>query len=319
MNKKSIILFVLISFFALSFSMYQYVKEFRSNFVDAYSTVKPANGHLWSEMECSSSVCLSGGNVGIGTDSPNYKLKVVGTTMLDGATTIYNDIGSSILSLIPASGANGRQSTINFWSTFSNYPTDMGSRLAGRITSGFGNGVWGTEYMSFGVGGAGDAANPPTEKMRLDADGNLQASGDICNGSGACLSQMSQFVAAKTLVNNVHNYKNCTDLGGEVVDSGQIGEQCRFNLAACPNGWTQFRYYNTVGGTTTSCCIGDNGTTWSDQCNPIHNCVTCGGLSWGDHWDGAAACTVWGGASGVWSCWRQACATPKPILQVGCY
>ena len=44
---------------------------------NAYSS-KPANGHSWSEIECSSSLCINGSSVGIGTDSPGQKLSVAG-------------------------------------------------------------------------------------------------------------------------------------------------------------------------------------------------------------------------------------------------
>jgi len=85
MNKKSIVFVILISLFSISFFFFQYIKEFRADLVGAaYSTTKPANGHLWSEMECSSSLCLTGDSVGVGTFSPSQKLEVNGSGLFSG-------------------------------------------------------------------------------------------------------------------------------------------------------------------------------------------------------------------------------------------
>ncbi|MDD3287824.1 MAG: DUF1566 domain-containing protein [Alphaproteobacteria bacterium] len=104
----------------------------------------------------------------MGTDHNNPNL-----TIFDGNTTLSRN-GDTALSLQPFGGTYNRESMIKFWSTFDSNPYgDAGVRLAGRIQSGFNNGVWGTEYMAFGVGGAGDGANPPTERMRIDGNGNV--------------------------------------------------------------------------------------------------------------------------------------------------
>jgi hypothetical protein len=72
---------VLVSLFALSFSIFQYTKEFQADYIKAaYDAVKKANGHTWDEMECTSDLCVKTGiGVGIGTSSPSQKLDVVGT------------------------------------------------------------------------------------------------------------------------------------------------------------------------------------------------------------------------------------------------
>jgi len=52
---------------------------------------KPANGHSWSEMECTSGLCVTADNkVGIGTDSPVEKLVVSGNAR---ATDVCTDAG----------------------------------------------------------------------------------------------------------------------------------------------------------------------------------------------------------------------------------
>jgi len=48
-------------------------------------TVKPANGHSWTEMECSEGLCVTAGNkVGVGTDSPSEKFEVYGDILVTG-------------------------------------------------------------------------------------------------------------------------------------------------------------------------------------------------------------------------------------------
>jgi hypothetical protein len=80
MNKK-IILIIFVTLLAFSFSVYQYAKEFQAEFTSAAGT-KPANGHLWSEMECDSSgLCVdsTNGRVGIKTSTPSKELEVKGS------------------------------------------------------------------------------------------------------------------------------------------------------------------------------------------------------------------------------------------------
>jgi len=99
----------------------------------------------------------------------------------------------------------------------------------------------------------------------ISTEGQIYATDDICIGSGACLSDMNNFLGSQSLVNSVHTYKNCTDAGGEVVDSDTGLPQCRFSNGvesfcevyfssyfysdkniACPSGWTQYKNYSTT-------------------------------------------------------------------------
>jgi len=102
----------------------------------------------------------SSGYVGIKTTSPGYPLTVFNTN-------------TPQISIIPPGGSNGLISNIGFWSTFSNYPSDIGSRRSADITSGYNGGTWGTEYLTFNVGsnGPNDAANPTIERMRINGNG----------------------------------------------------------------------------------------------------------------------------------------------------
>ncbi|MGB9609099.1 MAG: hypothetical protein ACPL3E_01850, partial [Minisyncoccia bacterium] len=101
----------------------------------------------------------SDGNVGIGTTGPGAKLEVT-------------DSGDTTIRIKPASGANNRVSNYDFWGTFYNYPADTVARRVANIQAGFSTGVWGTEYMAFGLG-SNDAAVLPTERMRITGSGNV--------------------------------------------------------------------------------------------------------------------------------------------------
>jgi len=115
--------------------------------------------HDGTSWVANSNIFNTGGNVGIGTASPIDRLHV-------------SNAGDVRVVLRPDSGTNNRESLIDFWSTFDTH-IDTGTRRAGRIQVGFNGGVWGTEYMIFGVAGAGDVANPPTERMRIAGTGNV--------------------------------------------------------------------------------------------------------------------------------------------------
>jgi len=56
------------------------------------------------------------------------------------------------------------------------------------------------------------------------------------------------------LVYNMHTREACTTAGGTVVDSDVSLPMCRFNAAACPANWTQYKNFSTTVGKT--CQIG---------------------------------------------------------------
>lgn len=94
MNKKLYILFftAFILFLAMAF---QYLQELKTDFVNAYTT-KPANGHSWAEMECTSDLCVvPGTGIGLGTDSPTLKLSVVGSVGATGSISSGGNISAS--------------------------------------------------------------------------------------------------------------------------------------------------------------------------------------------------------------------------------
>ena len=58
-----------------------------------------------------------------------------------------------------------------FYGTFVTPSSDVGQRRTADITSGFSTANWGKEYIAFGAGGARDAANLTTERVRINATG----------------------------------------------------------------------------------------------------------------------------------------------------
>jgi hypothetical protein len=106
------------------------------------------------------------GNVGIGTHTPLFPLTVIGTPNI---TASFQPLGGSVSNV----------STLRMYSTFGNFPTDTGPRYSARITSGFqdlSTGIWGSEYLAFGVGNNGsanDAQIDPLEKIRITCNGNV--------------------------------------------------------------------------------------------------------------------------------------------------
>lgn len=99
----------------------------------------------------------TGSRVGINTTTPTDVLEL-------------RNQGNVRIMLRPDYGANDRESLVDFWSTFDNYPADYGTRRTASVRAGFGGGTWGTEFLSLGVGGAGDSALDPLERLRISKD-----------------------------------------------------------------------------------------------------------------------------------------------------
>ena len=84
--------------------------------------------------------------------------------------------------------ANGERSAYSFDATFQNFPTDVGPRRTADIIAGFNGGIWGTEYLAFAVGASNDTRVVTTERMRINAAGQLligSSSGSPAPGSSA--------------------------------------------------------------------------------------------------------------------------------------
>ena len=80
--------------------------------------------------------------------------------------------GTWSLQVQTGDGLTSQVADIAFFSTFNNYPADKGQRRTADITAGFASGVWGNEYLAFGVG-SNDSKPVSTERMRISGNGNV--------------------------------------------------------------------------------------------------------------------------------------------------
>ncbi len=136
-----------------------------------------ANGNVqfnsWGSFAGSNNLYWDNGNarLGIGTTGPAASLHIISPNLSGNQVTMrMGPIGGG-------SSSVSRPSILDFWSTFDNYPADQGPRRTASIRAGFNGSPWGSEYLSFHVGGAGDAANLPTERMRINGNGTLTIGG----------------------------------------------------------------------------------------------------------------------------------------------
>jgi hypothetical protein len=107
-----------------------------------------------------------GGNVGIGTTTPAYKLSILGPSVANG---------TGQLQLTTPGSAQGERSALTLYSTFQG-TNDNAPRRTADIIAGFQGGAWGYEYLSLNVGNnanANDGAAITLEKMRILSNGNV--------------------------------------------------------------------------------------------------------------------------------------------------
>jgi len=158
----------------------------------------------------------------------------------------------------------------------------------------------------------GVGTDSPSQK--LEVNGSILATTDICNGSGACLSQIEDFIGAQPTAGGTdHTREMCTSAGGTLVDIGLANPLCRFDLSACPSEWHQ--YFNW-------------GTQPVVTCTHAFNCSWCadssctiGPYPWGNN--AIATCTYYtflGACNSQSNCTLQNPATcTSYYTQVGCY
>jgi hypothetical protein len=163
----------------------------------------------------------------------------------------------------------------------------------------------------------GIGTNTPSKP--LEVDGDALFTGDVCNGAGACLSDMEDFIDSQPLVNSAHTQVNCIIAGGTVVDSDVSFPQCRFNASSCPSGWTKYKNFST---TSSNYWCGPGGGGCYDYCN---NPQGCPAIHTSYHeWSNTTteSCVGWGsttpGCTANPGCCPVICVCPS-VTQIGCY
>jgi len=153
--------------------------------------------------------------------------------------------------------------------------------------------------------------------------GNINAAGDVCNGAGACLSKLNDFIGSTALVNNQHTYKACTDAGGQVVDSDVSFKQCRFGTPQCPTSgnWTQYKLYSKT--VSVQSCGGSGYCSHRGYCicaSPVPCCDT-GGHSFSNV-SVESCCAQCGWINCYAGCGGRDCpalTVYAQVEQIGCY
>jgi len=320
MNKKVLLVFLVISL-GLSLAVYQYAKELQADLASAaYSTSKPANGHSWSEMECSSGLCVtSGNNVGIGTDNPSKKLSVVGDINASG--DICNGTGNCLSALATLTNACGGAATTYVYSAtaYSGTYCVMGSPTPATpafpavgstttwtcpVTSGSPISCTATHALAPVDGACGTAAttyvysataysgtycsvgtaSPTTPAFpAVGGSSNWSCLGTNGGASPSCTASRSN---PASLVNFAHTEANCTAAGGTVVASGVTYNQCKFNGGSCPSGWSRYSNWSTTATATGTATAAKPAETTTVCSCPI----SAGGHGWSD--SGTTSVTV---------------------------
>ena len=150
-----------------------------------------------------------------------------------------------------------------------------------------------------------------TPSQKLEVNGSILTTVDVCNGSGACLSQLNDFVGSQVLVNGAHTYADCTSNGGIIVDSDVSLKQCKFVAGICPTGWTQYKSYGK-GGIGSGCA----NNCYGSRCRQTSGC-TWPAWDWGPNpstcvFTAYDCCGYSGSEQGT-------CTASGPYLQIGCF
>jgi hypothetical protein len=339
MNKK-ILIVSLIVFLGLSIAIYQYAKELQSEFTSAaYSTSKPANGHSWSEMECTSDLCVTGGKIGMGTDNPTYKLDVTGT--IRGSVDVCNGAGNCLSALATLTNACGGAATNYVYSAsafsgsycsigtstpatpsfpeagasttwtcpVANDPTHPISCTATHAAAPV-NGVCGSAATSYSFSvttyaGAYCTTGTTSASPAFPAQGSSSNWSCLGINGGASPSCTASRANPLPLVNSAHNEAQCLAAGGTVVSTDVGYSMCGFVATSCPSGWTRYLNWGRNGGNSCDAGVG---------CGP---CTTPLG-EWGNPAPVSPTCVYHYCAVWCYHCGDSAtCA--GTLNQVGCY
>jgi hypothetical protein len=163
------------------------------------------------------------GNVGIGTTSPSCVIDARGGTAAGSNT---------LLAIGVADGALGREASIDFGATFSSgWPgADVSKRYSGRISYGSTGGVGSRDLaLKFFTADKAAGLDTPTERMRIDASGNV----------GIGTTSPSQKLHVLTGANQYGLFVSDGTREGGLIPSSSTGGLILYNGVAQPIGiWT---------------------------------------------------------------------------------
>lgn len=185
-------------------------------------------GSTGKSVDGSANVSWSLGEIGAAAASHTHSyLPLTGGTVTGAVTvnaqiraeTDFGDGGLSQVKLMPPAGANGSRGGAAFHATFGS-SADTVPRRAADIWAGYDGGVWGTEFLSIGVGGATDSANVTTERVRVTASG-MSVTGSVgVSGNLTAVGKLS-FSNATTTDDHIQLYGAGSATGyGIGVESG---------------------------------------------------------------------------------------------------
>ena len=172
------------------------------------------------------------GNLGIGTSSPGYKLDVVGSGKATNAFAVGDSSGNLSGSMINESDASKSI-------TFNADPANIG----------------GSSFMRWNVDG--------TERMRLDADGNLLVGCTSAPSSSVAGTLLSVGTGAQPgLKLSVGSYTGSSTNISFINGNGQVGSIATSGSATTYNTSSDYRLKNITGPITTS-------GAYIDSLNPV--------------------------------------------------
>ena len=139
-------------------------------------------------------LAIDSGNVGIGNDTPLAKLDVTGTASVSGILSLASSIGTQAMASLTIGNSTTGNIVLNGGALTSNV-ADAATAVAFTLNSTNTLSTQGSKLLSL--------QNNGTEKMYLDASGNLYVAGTVLSGNGISMlltNKSGGIVASKAIV-----------------------------------------------------------------------------------------------------------------------